>query len=89
MILKQARVNEIQQKAITKKMRLPYKITQDHVSVAEEYLNQSIGTKISVSSLRLFLLEKALLKPLSKAGTYHLLTKILQYSYKRAHSQPK
>ena len=69
--------------------KLPYKITNEHICHAREFMNKNFKTKTSVGLLKNYLDGIEDLPTLSKSGLYHLLTKIIKFSYKKAHLIPK
>ena len=80
------------QKEIKRKeqqQRLPFKITSEHLLHAQNYLDQNSTKLISVQALGDHLRQVEHLRVLSRSAVYHLLTKILKYSYKQAHKIPK
>ena len=82
--MKKKKVNETQNK-------LPYKIEQRDIDIVREYFEINVYKKMALESICTFLKEKKIGgTQLSKSGFRYLVTKILKYSYKRAHiSQSK
>ena len=83
---KQEELSKIKMKRVKK---LPYKITTEHISHAREFMNKNFKIKTSVGLLKNYPDDIEGLPTLSKSGVYHLLTKIIKFSYKKAHLIPK
>lgn len=88
-IAKEKKVLEKAKKRQIRLSKLPYKITENHVAAARDYLYQNSHKKITIRNLQRHLEGMEELKRLSRAGVYYLLTKVLRFSYKKAHSLPK
>ena len=71
------------------KIKLPYRISQDHIEEASEFMKMNQLNKIWIQDLKKHLQNKIPERPLSSAGVYHLMSKILNYSYKKAHKIPR
>ena len=65
--------------------RLPYSINQNHIDKATAFLKSNSINKVSVEDVRTYLLSEKQGGKLSKTGVHYLMTKILRYSYKKAH----
>ena len=69
--------------------RLPYSINQNHIDKATKFLKSNSINKVSVEDVRTYLLSEQQGEKLSKTGVHYLMTKILKYSYKKAHKIPR
>ena len=71
------------------KEKLPYRITDNHIIKAKEYMEKNWSSKVTLTKLRSYLNGHDEMNKLSQTGVYYLLTKVLWYSYKKAHVHPK
>ena len=89
LIINESKASKKQIQKIEKLEKLPYCITQQHILKANEFLKLFTNKKITLKVLQLHLRSIDGIRALSKTGVYFLLTKVLNYSYKRAHKFPK
>ena len=89
LIINESKASKKQIQKIEKLEKLPYCITQQHILKANEFLKLFTNKKITLKVLQLHLRSIDGIRALSKTGVYFLLTKALNYSYKRAHRFPK
>ena len=64
---------------------MPYSIDQRHIDKASKFLKANSINKVSVEDVRSYLFKELPTKKLSKTGVHYLMTKVLRYSYKKAH----
>ena len=71
------------------KIKFPYSISQDQIEKASESMKTNQLNKIRIQDLKKHLQDKNPEKPLSSAGVYHLMSKILNYTYTKVHKIPQ
>ena len=69
--------------------QMPYSIDQNHIDKASTFLKANSINKVSVEDVRSYLFKELPTKKLSKTGVHYLMTKVLRYSYKKAHKIPR
>ena len=72
-----------------KDLRYRFKVTIDHINKSSEFLKKIIFKNIIIDILWSHLNKWDELKQISGSGVCYLLTRVIKFSYKKAHHLPK
>ena len=89
MIVNEWKWKKIQEKKTKKMKKLPYRIAQQHIETAKVYMEKNWSKRVTLKQLKNYLESHNDINSLSNTGVHYLQTKVVDYSYTRAHVHPK